>query len=142
MGLFHKLVHLISARIIIIDRHSVTVRTDIIDTLNTCQESLCFPRMNNARVSNRGTPRAAERNAMDRSATATITLQGACHGRPFMTYKWERVVRMVRLMYCCNKRRLARADLHFTFIFMVGGRGSRGHSEEVQLAGPQAGQVI
>ena len=49
---------------------------------------------------------------------------------------------MGRLMYCCNKRRFARADLHFTFYFMLGGRGSRGHSEEVQLAAPQAGQVI
>jgi hypothetical protein len=36
----------------------------------------------------------------------------------------------------------ARADLHFTFYFMLGGRGSRGHSEEVQLAAPQAGQVL
>ena len=68
--------------------------------------------------------------------------RGACHGRPFMTYKWGGVVRMGRLMYCCNKRRFARADLHFTFYFMLGGRGSRGHSEEVQLAAPQAGQVI
>jgi hypothetical protein len=60
---------------------------------------------------------------------------------------------MGRLMYCCNKRRfeirsgspvhfLSAADLHFTFYFMLRGRGSRGHSEEVQLAAPQAGQVI
>jgi hypothetical protein len=33
-------------------------------------------------------------------------------------------------------------DLHFTFYFMLGGRGSRGHSEEVQLAASQADQVI
>ena len=37
-----------------------------------------------------------------------------------MTYKWGGAVRMGRLMYCCNKRRFTRPDLHFTFYFMPG----------------------
>jgi hypothetical protein len=45
--------------------HSVTVGTDIIGTPNTCQESLCFPHMNNSRGST--TRRAVGRNTMNRS---------------------------------------------------------------------------
>jgi hypothetical protein len=49
---------------------------------------------------------------------------------------------MVRLMYCCNKPRFGWVSLHFTSYFMIGGYGSRGHSEEVQLGVSQTGQVI
>jgi hypothetical protein len=35
----------------------------------------------------------------------------------------------------CNKRRFGRADLHFPFYFVLGGRGSHGHSVENHLTG-------